>query len=90
MNRIYAAALALPLALAGCAGVPAGSVSTETNAVACMTALLATGNWDPIALASIAATTPACQALAATILSDIIGQVVPHNAALARAQGRLR
>jgi hypothetical protein len=89
MNRIYAAAVALPLALAGCAGttIPA---TTEQNAVACMGALLASGSFDPAALAMAAAANPACEALAAAVLSDIIGRVVPHNAALARAQGRLR
>ncbi len=87
MNRIYAAFIAAPLALAGCAGV---QPSTETNAVLCMTTLLQSGSWDPLALATTAAVTPSCQALAAAVLSDIINRVAPHNAALARAQGRLR
>jgi hypothetical protein len=55
-----------------------------------MGALLASGSFDPAALAMAAAANPACEALAAAVLSDIIGRVVPHNAALARAHGRLR
>jgi hypothetical protein len=96
MNRIYAAAVALPLALAGCQPPSGGPVvstipaTTEQNAVACMGALLASGSFDPATLALAAAANPACEALAAAVLSDIIGRVVPHNAALARAQGRLR
>ena len=87
MNRIYAAAVALPLALAGCEAV---TPSNETNAVLCMSALLATGSYDPAVLAGVALVTPSCQALAQAIITDIINRVVPHNAQLARAQGRLR
>jgi hypothetical protein len=86
MKPIFAAAFALPLALAGC-----GTTATDQgNAVLCMTTLLESGAFDPGAMAVLAASTPACQALAASVINDIIKQATGQNARLARAQGRLR
>ncbi len=77
MNRIYAAAIALPLALAGCQGI---SPADQANAVLCMTALLESGSTDPGTLARLATVTPACQALAASALADILNRVPTQNA----------
>ncbi len=77
MNRIYAAAIALPLVLAGCQGI---SPADQANAVACMSTLLGSGSTDPGTLARLATVTPSCQALAASVLADLLNRVPAQNA----------
>lgn len=76
MNRIYALAIALPLALVGCQNIPA---STETNVVLCMTALLESGSFDPATLGQLALVTPSCQAVAADALAEILKQLTQNG-----------
>ena len=65
----YLVALALPLALASCGGVP------TDNLAACAVALSAAGSASPSVLLQTALATPACQALASDVLQQLIGRV---------------
>lgn len=57
------------LATAGCASVPADNITACTNA------LLSANTSNPATLLAVAASTPACQALAQDIIQSIISKV---------------
>ena len=83
-TAVLALAFAAPIALASCA------TTDQSNAVLCMTTLLESGTFDPAGAMLVAAATPSCEALAASVIDDIVKQATGQNARLARAQGRLR
>lgn len=79
--------LAIPLALGACAGV--ATPTNEANIAVCVGALVATGASDAGTIVAAALATPACQALAADVLKQIIVNVEQGQATAMRT-GRRR
>lgn len=76
-KTILAGTAALPLLMGGCAGtLPAND---QQNIIACGAALVATGATDPAALLATATITPACQALAADVINQLVGSMTKAN-----------
>lgn len=84
MKKLLVIAL-LPLALlTGCNGFSVGGLLNDPKVAVCASALIQSGITDPIQLATVAATTPACIELAGDLVQQIIKDVHQQNVVAAQ------